>query len=425
MNIPPYVPVLAAIPALLGGEWLVRRFAVLARYNIPAPVVGGLLIALLALAANLANWGAPKFQTGVTAPWWTWLVTTEPEWLAGPEKNVNQPFLVAFFTCIGLNASWSLVKKGSGYALLFLGVTALLAVSQNLLGVVLAKMMGEAPLLGLVCGSLTLTGGIGTALGFAPELEQAGLGQAAVVSVAAATFGLVVGGLVSGPLGGWLIQRNQLKSAAAAGVHLEAGHPGVSEIRTDLRNLWRRGKTGWGHLLLLFLCIKAGAWVSYFIQASGITFPIYMGAMILGLVVRNVADACGARWLKAEIVDTLGSVMLGLFLVIAMMSLNLIELAQSAVPMLVILGAQIVLMGLFGWFVTFPVLGRSYDAAVMVAGQSGFALGGTANAVASMRSLVANFGPSPRAFLIVPIVGGFLIDFINALNITVFLNLLK
>jgi ESS family glutamate:Na+ symporter len=353
------------------------------------------------------------------------LVTTEPEWLAGPEKNVNQPFLVAFFTCIGLNASWSLVKKGSGYALLFLGVTALLAVSQNLLGVVLAKMMGEAPLLGLVCGSLTLTGGIGTALGFAPELEQAGLGQAAVVSVAAATFGLVVGGLVSGPLGGWLIQRNQLKSAAAAGVHLEAGHPGVSEIRTDLRNLWRRGKTGWWHLLLLLLCIKAGAWVSYFIQASGITFPIYMGAMILGLVVRNVADACGSRWLKAEIVDTLGSVMLGLFLVIAMMSLNLIELAHSAVPMLVILGAQIVLMGLFGWFVTFPVLGRSYDAAVMVAGQSGFALGGTANAVASMRSLVANFGPSPRAFLIVPIVGGFLIDFINALNITVFLNLLK
>jgi ESS family glutamate:Na+ symporter len=425
MTISPWFAVALALPVLLLGEWLVRRVSVLARFNIPAPVVGGLLFALVLLGGNLTGWFSAKFQTSVTAQWWTWLVSTELEWTKGPSKNVNLPFLVAFFTCIGLNASWSLVKKGSGYALVFLAISTVLAVFQNVIGVLLAKLMGEPPLLGLVCGSLTLTGGIGTALGFAPELEKIGMSNAAVVSVAAATFGLVAGGLVGGPLGGWLIQRHKLKSTAAAEVHLEAGQTGESGILPDLRNLWIRGKSFWLHLLVLLLCIKVGAWVSYFIQAFGVTFPVYMGAMILGLIVRNVADVCGGRWIKPEIVDTLGSVTLGIFLAIAMMSLNLIDLANTAVPMLVILIVQIIVMGLFALFVTFPLLGRSFDAAVMVAGQCGFGLGATPNAVANMKTLVERFGPSPRAFLIVPIVGGFLIDFLNALNITIFLNLFK
>jgi ESS family glutamate:Na+ symporter len=442
MTISPWFAVALALPVLLLGEWLVRRVSVLARFNIPAPVVGGLLFALVLLGGNLTGWFAAKFQTSVTAQWWTWLVSTELEWTKAPSKNVNLPFLVAFFTCIGLNASWSLVKKGSGYALVFLAISTVLAVFQNVIGVLLAKLMGEPPLLGLVCGSLTLTGGIGTALGFAPELEKVGMSNAAVVSVAAATFGLVAGGLVGGPLGGWLIQRHKLKSTAAAEVHLEAGQTGESGILPDLRNLWIRGKSFWLHLLVLLLCIKVGAWVSYFIQQASIpmlsfgdsgvsvtkqklVFPVYMGAMILGLIVRNVADVCGGRWIKPEIVDTLGSVTLGIFLAIAMMSLNLIDLANTAVPMLVILIVQIIVMGLFALFVTFPLLGRSFDAAVMVAGQCGFGLGATPNAVANMKTLVERFGPSPRAFLIVPIVGGFLIDFLNALNITIFLNLFK
>ena len=171
--------------------------------------------------------------------------------------------------------------------------------------------------------------------------------------------------------------------------------------------------------------IKAGAWLGYLIQSSGITFPVYMGAMMLGLVIRNIVDLSGGRWIKPEIVDTLGSVTLGIFLAIAMMSLNLIDLANTAVPMLVILIVQILVMGLFALFITFPLMGRSFDAAVMAAGQCGFGLGATPNAVANMKTLVERFGPSPWAFLIVPIVGGFLIDFLNALNITVFLNLFK
>jgi glutamate:Na+ symporter, ESS family len=425
MTLPPWAAVALAIPVLLLGEFVVRRVSWLARFNIPAPVAGGLLVALIVLVGNVSGWFAARFETSVTAQWWTWLVTIEPDWIKAPARNVNQPFLVAFFTCIGLNASWSLVRRGSWPMLLFLLLSALLAVVQNLVGVPLAKMLGSPQLLGLVCGSLTLTGGVGTALGFAPELEKAGLSNAAVVSVAAATFGLVAGGLLGGPLGGWLIRKHNLKSETPKDVHLESTSASQSGIFSDMTALARFGRRFLLHLLVLLVCIKGGAWVSYFIQQTKITFPVYMGALLLGVVVRNVADACNRRAMSAEVVDTMASVALGLFLAIAMMSLNLMELANTALPMLIILVVQVVLMGLFAWLVTFPLMGRSYDAAIMSAGQIGFSLGATPNAVANMKALVQKFGPSPRAFLVVPVVGGFLIDFLNALNITVFLNFLK
>src|SRR6478609_1242043 len=210
MTLSAWFTVALAIPVLLLGEFLVRKFKFLGRFNIPAPVVGGLLI--------------------------------------------------------------------------FLAISTVLAVAQNLVGVPLAMMMGQSPLLGLVCGSLTLAGGMGTAIGFAPELEKAGLQGAAVVSVAAATFGLVAGGLLGGPLGGWLIQRHRLQSEAGTEIHLEAGQTGESGILPDLCALLGFGKKFWGHLLLLLFCIKAGVWVSFFIRKTGIIFPVYMGAMILGLV---------------------------------------------------------------------------------------------------------------------------------------------
>ncbi len=424
MTIPAWFAVALAIPVLLLGEQFVRRIPLLARFNIPAPVAGGLVIAFVVLVGNLTGWFTAKFETGVTAQWWTWLVTIEPDWLKAPSRNVNQPFLVAFFTCIGLNASWSLVRKGSWPLLLFLLLSALLAIAQNLVAVPLAKMLGSSPLLGLVCGSLTLTGGVGTALGFAPELEKAGLANAAVVSVAAATFGLVAGGLLGGPLGGALIRKHKLKSDASKNVLLEEGASGESGIVHDLIALLRGGRAFLLHLIVLLLCIKGGAWVSHFIQQTDITFPVYMGALLLGVLVRNVADAFAPRAISTEMVDLFASVTLGVFLAIAMMSLNLAELANAALPMLIILSVQVVLMGLFAWFVTFPLLGRSYDAAIMSAGQVGFSLGATPNAVANMKALVQKFGPAPHAFLIVPVVGGFLIDVLNALNITVFLNFL-
>ncbi len=418
-----WLSVVLAIPVLLLGEFLVRRIQGLSRFNIPAPVVGGLLLSLLVLGGNVSSLFAAKFQTSVSAQWWTWIVTTEPDWFQAPSKNVNLPFLVAFFTCIGLNASWTLVRKGSLQVLIFLALAGVLAIIQNGIGAGLAKALGVSPLLGLVCGSVTMTGGHGTALGFAADLEKAGLPGAAVLGVAAATFGLVAGGLIGGPVGGTLIRKRGLKPSVSAQTHLEAGSSGESGILADCRALAGYGRQFLPHLLLLLGCIKLGAWVSYFIQETQITFPVYMGAMLLGVAVRNIFDLFGARWVKTEIIDTLASVTLGIFLAIAMMSLNLIELANAAVPMLVILSVQVIVMALFAWFVTFRVMGRDFDAAVMAGGHCGFGLGATPNAVANMKALVERFGPAPRAFLVVPIVGAFLIDFVNATNITIFLNL--
>lgn len=425
MTITAWFAVALAIPVLLLGELLVRRIPLLARFNLPSPVVGGLLVSLLVLGGNLTGWFVAKFDTGVTAQWWTWLVTTEPEWIKAPSKNVNLPFLVAFFTCIGLNARWSLVKKGSVQVLLFLALAGVLAVLQNLIGVGLAKLLGVSPLLGLVCGSVAMSGGHGTALGFAAELEKAGLPGAAVIGVAAATFGLVAGGLIGGPVGGALIRKHNLKSTASRQTHLESGQTGESGIIPDLRALAGFGKSFLVHLLLLLVVIKLGAWVSFLIQLAPITFPVYMGAMLLGVAARNVLELAGARWVRTEIIDTLASVSLGIFLAIAMMSLNLIELANTALPMLTILAVQVAVMAAFAWFITFRVMGRDFDAGVMAGGHCGFGLGATPNAIANMKALVERFGPAPRAFLVLPIVGAFLIDFVNATNITVFLNFLK
>ncbi len=425
MTIPALVVVMLAIPVLLLGEVLVRRIRVLSRFNIPAPVVGGLLVSLLVLLGHLSGAFAVHFQNNVAARWWTWLVTAEVDWFKAPSKNVNTPFLVAFFTCIGLNARWELVRRGGMQVLMFWGVAGVLAVMQNVIGVALAKLLGAPPLLGLVCGSVSMTGGHGTALGFAADLEKAGLSAAAVVGVAAATFGLVTGGLIGGPVGGLLIRRRDLKPGAGARTHLEAGSTGASGILNDLRLLARFGTTVFAHLLLLLACIKVGAWVSYFIQQTGITFPVYMGAMLLGVGVRNLIDLSQRSWVDSEIIDTLASVSLGVFLSIAMMSLNLIELANAALPMLVILTVQVVVMAFYAWFVTFRLMGRDFDAAVIAGGHCGFGLGATPNAVANMKALVESFGPAPRAFLVIPVVGAFLIDFVNAVNITFFINVLK
>lgn len=424
MNISPWATLGLAIPVLWLGELLVQRIKLLTRFNIPAPVASGLLVSLLVLALNLAGVDV-KFLTKTAAAWWTWLISIEPEWVQRPALDVNRPFLVAFFTCIGLNASWTLVKRGSLQVLIFLGVAGVLAVIQNSIGVVLAKILGVSPLLGIVCGSVTMTGGHGTALGFAADLENAGLKGAAVLGVAAATFGLVTGGLIGGPVGGTLIRKNKLTSSVGANTHLESGNDAEAGILSDMRALWKSGATFWFHLLLLLTCVKVGAWVSFFIQQTKITFPVYMGAMLLGVGVRNALDLAGVRWVRTETIDTLASVALGVFLALAMMSLNLIELASAALPMLIILAVQVAVMALYAWLVTFRFMGRDFDAAVMAGGHCGFGLGATPNAVANMKVLVERFGPAPRAFLVVPIVGAFLIDFVNATNITAFLNVLK
>lgn len=425
MSISAWIPLLLAVPVLLLGESLVRRIGLLSRFNIPAPVVGGLLIALGLLAVNLSGIASATFEAKTTASSWTWLVTTEPEWRGTPAVNVNLPFLVGFFTCIGLNASWGLVKRGGFQILALLLIVFALAVIQNGIGLGLAHGLGVSPLLGLVCGSVTMTGGHATALGFAPDLEQAGLANAAVVGMAAATFGLVSGGLVGGPVGGALIRKYRLQSGARQAESDGIAGAGRAGIFQDFRSLGRQGRIALGHLLLVLGCIKLGVWVSHFLRISGLTFPVAMGSMLVGVTLRNLCDLARPDWIQTRAIEVLASIALGVFLSTAMMSLNLIELAAVAAPMLIILAVQVVVMIGFAWLVTYRVMGRDFDAAVMAAGHCGFGLGATPTAVANMKALVENFGPAPRAFLVVPVVGAFLIDFLNALNITAFINLTK
>ncbi|MDB6029582.1 MAG: Sodium/glutamate symporter [Verrucomicrobiales bacterium] len=425
MILPAWIPLLLALPVLWLGEQLVRRIRLLSRFHIPAPVVGGIIISLLFLLGNSTGLFAAKFATKVDAPWWTWLVTTGTEWRNRPEKDVYLPFLVAFFTCIGLNASWSLVKRGSLPLVLLLLVSGALAVIQNLVGIGLTKILHVPPLLGIVCGSLTLTGGPGTALGLASLFEDAGLKDVGVFAIAAATFGLVTSSLVGGPLGGWLIRKYKLQPTVAKEVHLEGGRTKESGIRADISALAGFGKNFLLHLLLLLICIKLGAWLSYFLQEAKIKFPIYMGAMLLGVFIRNALDLSGRNWIRTEIVERISSVTLGIFLTTALMNLDLSKLASVAGPMLIILSVQVMVMILFAWLVTFMIAGRDYDAAVTATGHVGFGLGITANAVANMKALVERYGPAPRAFLIVPIVGGFLIDFVNTGVIRFFISQFK
>lgn len=423
-SLAPWWLLACAPPVLLLGEEVLRRTPFLRRYNIPEPVVGGLLVCLLVLALKAGGVADLRFDTRVTAGWWTWLVTPEIEWAARPAKGVNLPFLLGFFTCIGLNATWRVVRQGSWQLPLFLGIATILAVFQNVIGVALARLLGQSPLLGLVCGSLSLTGGHGTALGFAHTLEQAGLPSAATLGAAAATFGLVFGSLIGGPVATRLIRRHRPEAVATrAGGSDEAG--AGTGLAANLKALASFGGRAVFHLLLLAVVIKAGAWLSWALQRAGVVFPAYMGAMIVGVALRNAVDLSGRAWIDSRVVDLIGALLLGIFLSMAMMGLDLSELAANAGPMLVILFTQVAFIACFTTWVTYRFMGGDYDAAVIAAGHCGFGLGATPNAVANMDSLVRRHGVAPRAFVIVPTVGALLIDLTNSLNITWFLNFLK
>jgi glutamate:Na+ symporter, ESS family len=269
-------------------------------------------------------------------------------------------------------------------------------------------------------------GGPATGLAFAPVFEQAGLRGAAPLALTAATAGIVCGGLVGGPVGTYLIRRFGLTSAtprAAATRELEAELETPSE--TLVVEVDREDTSLMRNMGVLALAMGLGSLVSAWIQARGITMPGYIGAMLVASLLRNLDD--GTRWFRIDqrAMEFVGNLALNIFLVVALMSLKLWELAGLALPLLVILLVQVVLVLLFALTVSFRTMGKDYESAVMASGFIGFVLGTTANAVANMRALVARYGAAPRAFLIVPLVGAFFIDFTNALIITGFVNWFK
>lgn len=432
MTLSPWLVLFLAVPILLLGEWSVRQWAPLRRFNIPAPVVGGLLVCLAVLALNVTGLFTLSFGSRVNDGWWTWLVCAEPEWAARPLRPINTLFMVGFFACVGLNATWTLVRTGGLQLVIFWFIASLFAVVQNVVGGGIAVALGESPLLGFMCGSVTLTGGHSTAQAFAEPFATAGLPGAAVIGVAAATFGLIAGALLGGPIATRLIEKHGLRSRergppgpAAEAAPAVAGTGEEAGLFTLLRALAREGRRLVAPILIGLVCVKGGAWAGYLLQKAGLIFPVSMGGMLVGVIVRNLHDALGFKLLDSDVVDALGAVLLSLFLVITMAGLNLIELAAAALPMLVILVVQIALMAVYALTVTFRAMGRDYDAAVMAAGHCGFALGATSNAMATMLTVVQRHGPARRAFLIVPPTGALLIDVTNGFMLTGILTWLK
>jgi glutamate:Na+ symporter, ESS family len=426
LSLSPWWLLLLAWPVLWAGETIIRRFPVLARFNVPVPVVGGLAFATAVLLVGLLAPGARvTWESKVAAGGWTWLVTPDSVWSARPPKSFNLPLLVGFFTCIGLLAPLEVLRRGGRPLVILLGGATVLAVLQNAVGVAVAAALHAPPLLGVICGALTLVGGHGTALGFASRFEEAGIAGAATMGAAAATFGLVAGGLIAGPVAEWLLRRGQLAPAPDPRSSPRGEPLRVASFRRDVRALAGCGSAAVSHLLIVAGCVKAGAWLSYALERGGASLPAYMGALLVGLAVRAAHDAAGGSWLRPEVLQRISTVLLALFLAVTLAALNLADLAAVAGPMFVILVVNLGVTVVFAVAVIWPLLGRSYEGAVMVAGLLGFTIGSTATAVAAMDAMVGGRRAAPQAFALVPPTGGFLIDLTNAPVIAAFLRALR
>jgi ESS family glutamate:Na+ symporter len=412
---------LAAV-VLFAGYGIRRRVGFLDRYNIPAPVVGGFLFAALSLALRQVGILGFEFDT-----------------------TLQTPLMIAFFTTIGLGASLALLKVGGPQVLLFWGLATGLALMQNVVGTGLAGALGVHPFLGLIAGSITMTGGHGTGAAFGKLMEdQYAFNAGVTLAMAAATFGLVSGGLIGGPIATTLIRRNQPRHTAARVPRAAAAAAAQFDSLDEEIDVEPAGPPATAYTLLKVLAVilvamwaggLLGAWIQgnvrlpgfslfgYVVESKPLTLPAYIGGMIVAAVIRNTTDLAPGFRIEQRTVDDIGTIALSLFLAMALMSLRLWELLDLAVPMLVILTAQVAMMAAFAYFITYRVMGGDYDAAVMAGGHCGFGLGATPNAVANMESIVERFGPAPRAFLVLPMVGAFFIDFTNALIITVFISI--
>src|ERR1035437_9622536 len=377
---------LAAL-GVLAGTWLKRRGPGLGRAEIPAAVVGRARYAVAALALRE---GSVNVDADVV---------------------LRDLLMVAFMTTIGLSARLQLIREGGARVIWFLGIASLGAVLQNLLGMALANLLGVDPRLGILTGSVALAGGPATALAFGGTFEKMGVRGATTVAFAAATFGITVAGLIGGYIGGWVVRGARPEGGGSGGARTGGGPAEAGSVLNTV--------------IGMAIAMGAGSLVSAGIQALGVVLPVYIGSMLVAMAMRNLDDRYYfARIAQAE-VDSLGRIALYLFIVMALITLKLWELSHLALPMLAMLAVQVAFCRLMCITLPFWVMGRKYEAAVSAAGFCGFMLGITANAVACMEELVEKYGPAPQAFLVVPIVGAFLIDFTNSLIITAFANWMR
>ena len=377
------------------GKFMRNKFAILSKYCIPPSVVGGFIFVLLILIFKLTNIATINLDTSL--------------------QNI---FMTAFFTSIGFTASIKILKQGGIKVVTFLSLAIILVILQNAVGVTLASLFNLTPLLGLCTGSIPMVGGHGTAGSFGPMLEEIGITGATTVSVASATFGLIMGSIIGGLVARALI--NNHKIVTVRDENSENPPAEVGDYNEENQNILSFKKLTNG-ACLLFIAMGLGSVVSDLIQKSGLTFPSYIGAMLVAAVIRNIYDFTDKEFVEKEI-ETLGGLSLSFFLTMALMGLKLWQLFDLALPLMIMLFAQVLLVGLFAYFITFRVMGKNYEAAVFASATCGFGMGATPNAIANMDELTNRYGFVHTPYFVVPIVGCLFIDFVNSAIITIFIN---
>lgn len=384
--------VLLAFSVYFIGEFLIKKLDLLYRFAIPAPVIGGLLFALMA-------WFLSSFNI------LTFKMNTEFQSL----------FMVAFFTTIGLGASFALIKLGGKILIIYWLACGFLALLQNVIGVGMASMFGMNPLMGVVMGAASMEGGHGGVTAYGTTIEEMGVNGALSIGLASATLGLISGGLVGGPVVQNLIRKYNLKPTDS--VVTSKSSVDIPEESIDANQFIRTSA-------VIVFCMAIGSLLGdWFTNATGFALPGYVGAMFLAVIVRNVIEGVKPEVINLKVNGIIGDITLAVFLSMALMSINFAEITGNVVPIIATLIVQVIAIVLFGRFILFKLLGKSYDSAVMVAGFLGHGLGATPNAMANMDSVTKLFGPSQRAFLIVPVVGAFLIDVFSVPIIIMTINL--
>ncbi len=405
--------------ALMAGMMMTRRIGFLQRFCVPSPVSGGIVFSFI----TLVLYGCLDVEVSF-------------------DGTLGDVFMLAFFTSVGFQSDLKVIRQGGKLLAIMLVLLVGIIAMQNLMPQAVTRLMGVSPLIGMATGSMAMTGGHGTVGGFASVLEGMGLHGADTIGMAAATFGLIAGSMIGGPLAERIIRtklsheqmqpHEEAADPAMAGIESDEASPEgrAKRVSTNEQEFQQYAKATYSILLVM----GAGTLVSWLLARTGITFPTYFGALILAAIVRNTIGLfrykVDGRWVKGDkLLDmdrivSVGNICLSMFLGVAMISLKLWELHTLALPLVVILVSQVLMMALFAYWVAFPLLGRDYDAAVLCAGLCGFGLGATPNAMANMSAVCYKYRYSVKPFLIVPIIGAMFADLINTAIITLFLNVI-
>lgn len=388
-----YQTLAVAVLVLLLGNYLKKKIYFLQKFCIPAPVIGGLIFAIMTCICSVT--GIAEFSF---------------------DDTLREVCMVFFFTSVGFQANLKVLKSGGKSLIVFLGLVIALIILQNLTAVGLAKLLNLDPLIGMCTGSIPMVGGHGTAGAFGPVLEDLNIKGATTICTAAATFGLIFGSLIGGPLGKRLIEKHSLLNTAA--------NEDDSLLVEDEKKHERHTNMYADAVFQLILAIGVGTIFTMLLTKTGLTFPIYIGAMLAAALMRNICEYTGIATIHMGEINDLGGISLSLFLGMAMITLRLWELASLALPLVILLAAQVLLIIIFTYVIEFNIMGRDYDAAILVSGTCGFGTGATPNAMANMQAVCDQYVPSIKAYLLIPLVGSLFADFLNSLVITFFINLL-